>query len=117
MLSAKNKSLEENLHAMYGNMENHNSLFQLPKLMENSGDLLLLLINSAKNNVSKAKSSRRYDDVIKKFLSYVKLMGGSLLYETLHANLPHCIPSPTTVCKKILYRTTPIRALKSMLTR
>lgn len=39
MLSAKNKSLEENLHAMYGNMENHNSLFQLSKLMENSGDL------------------------------------------------------------------------------
>lgn len=97
ILSTRNKFLEESLQAMYTELEIHNSSFNLPALMGTNGDLLSLLMISAKNNASKAKTAFRCDDTIKKFMSYVKMLGGSLLYTTLHANLPHCIPSPSTV--------------------
>ncbi len=56
MLSAKNKSLEENIHAMYASMESHNSLFQLPKQIENSSHCWLI---QQKTTFSKPK--RRVD--------------------------------------------------------
>lgn len=88
--------MEENLHALYANLESLNSSLNLPKLGEKK-DLLTLLMNSAKKNVSRAKTAHQYDDTIKMFMSYIKMLGGRLLYETLYANLPHCIPSPSTV--------------------
>lgn len=97
ILAAKNKLLEENFHSICISLENHNSSLCLPQIAENGGGLLSLLMNSAKNNASRAKTARRYDDTIKMFMSYIRMLGGSLLYETLHANLPHCIPSPSTV--------------------
>lgn len=49
------------------------------------------------NNGCKNKHAYRHDEVAKKFAAYIKIIGGPLLYEFIHANLSTMVPSPTTV--------------------
>lgn len=61
-------------------------------------------MESAKKNAPKVKTSYRHDDTVKMFMSYIRMLGGRLMYETLHANLPNCIPSPSAVNQYIADR-------------
>lgn len=97
VLSAKNKILEENLHAIHNSLKTYDSSLISPNLTDIKMGILPLLMNSAKRNVSRSKTAYRYDDTMKMFMAYIKILGGNLLYQTLHANLPACIPSPSRV--------------------
>lgn len=57
------------------------------------------LISSAKNNILRSKQGHRFDPLTKKFACFIKMVGGLLAYETLHANLPLSLPAVSTVDK------------------
>lgn len=73
-------------------MDNLNNILSAP---ENT--LLKEVIESACNNTNKTKNAYRHSEVMKMFASYMKIIGGTLLFETVHANLSTAIPSPSTV--------------------
>lgn len=64
----------------------------------NSSDHFLLktMIDTANKNVLREKNGYRHDDTMKAFAAYMKMIGGPLAYETLHANLPLVWPSIST---------------------
>lgn len=51
------------------------------------------LIDLANQNVERKKEGYRFDDEIKAFASYIRLVGGRYTYETLQKNLELCLPS------------------------
>ena len=59
------------------------------------------LMSAAQRNINRPSSGYRHDDVTKAFAGYMKMIGGTLAYETLHANLPLCWPSRSTTNKFI----------------
>lgn len=59
--------------------------------------LLAILVNNAMNNTHKSKHVYRHGEVT----AYIRIIGGLLMYEFLHANLPTVIPSLTTVDRYI----------------
>lgn len=63
--------------------------------------LLQILINSAKKNVNMSNRmsnpGSRYNKTLKLFSTYIFMLGGRLLYETLYKNLP--LPSPTSISR------------------
>lgn len=59
--------------------------------------LLNVLVSTAEQNFGRKKQGFRYSDQLKMFAAYLKMLGGKLLYETLHANLPFCLVSPSKV--------------------
>lgn len=72
-----------------------------PVVVQDSGtsfDVLNLLVKTAKENKkSKQKEGYRYDETIKKFASYIFMLGGRLCYETLQTNIG--LPSPSSVSR------------------
>lgn len=56
-------------------------------------------LNSAERNVLREKPGYRHDFTIKMFAAYIKMIGGALSYETWHANMPLCLPSPSIINK------------------
>ncbi|XP_077255609.1 uncharacterized protein LOC143893763 [Temnothorax americanus] len=56
-------------------------------------------MNTALSNTSKKKGGQRYDDTLKLFATYLFVIGGRMLYETLSANLP--LPSLSTVSRTL----------------
>lgn len=71
--------------------------FQLAVLDSNS--LLKCLYECAEKNQksSKYKHHNRFEEELKKFSTYIFIVGGRLLYETLHANMNRVLPSITTI--------------------
>lgn len=74
--------------------------------IENDSELstksvLDILMSTAKQNSKKLKGGHRFDDVIKMFTSYIKMLGGTLTYETIYPNLPLVMPSPSSVNRYI----------------
>lgn len=65
--------------------------------------LLQTLINSAERNVNVSNQisnpSFRYSEALKLFSTYIFMLGGRLLYETLYKNL--LLPSPTSISRYI----------------
>lgn len=47
----------------------------------------------ADRNASRSKSGYRFDSDIIDFASMVRMIGGPLLYQTIHSNIPLAIPS------------------------
>lgn len=68
--------------------------------------ILTSLIDAANKNVLRPKSGYRHDEILKVFAAYLKMIGGRLAYETLHANLPLVLPSSSTV-NKYIYKKRP----------
>jgi len=64
-----------------------------------SNSLLKCLYECAEKNQksSKYKHRNRFDEELKKFSTYIFIVGGRLLYETLHANMDRVLPSITTI--------------------
>lgn len=102
ILAAKNRRLEEALHVIYKDLEiTSTTSLKSNASITSSSSLLNLLVSSAQKNGGRAKNSYRHDATVKMFIAYIKMLGGSLMYETLHANLPICIPSPSIINKYI----------------
>lgn len=74
---------------------------------ESLHNFLSSLMKTAKENSKKDKLGKRYDSTIKMFSTYLFLIGGRLLYETLQLNLP--LPSTTTVLRCLKERGPDIR--------
>lgn len=65
------------------------------------GGFLKVLADTAfANNFHKSKGNT-YDDNLRKFCSYLYLIGGRMLYESLYSNLNGSIPSITTLRRQI----------------
>lgn len=62
-----------------------------------SYDVLNLLVKTAKENQKTKQNGYRYDDVIKKFSSYIFMLSGRLCYETLSKNIG--LPSPSSISR------------------
>ncbi|XP_046409390.1 uncharacterized protein [Neodiprion pinetum] len=73
-----------------------------PTVNENSkSNLLVRKLMRISDKQSQAEScGNRYDCTVKKFASYIFMIGGRLSYETLCANLP--LPSPSSVSRYLL---------------
>ncbi len=61
------------------------------------GSMFKVFMESAQRNSKRNKHGYRHDDTTKMFAGYLKMVGGLLAYETLHANFPLSLPSVSTV--------------------
>lgn len=59
------------------------------------------MLETANKNVSHPKNGYRYDDEIKSYASYYRLLSGPLAYKTLQKNLPCALPSLPSVNRHI----------------
>lgn len=59
--------------------------------------MLKIFVTSAQRHSNRNKHGYRHDNVTKMFAGYLKMVGGLLAYETLHANFPVSLPSVSTV--------------------
>lgn len=66
-----------------------------------SKNALNLIMNAAQSNAKKSKEGMRYSSTLQLFATYIRMLSGPLVYETLYANLPNCLPSPSTVNRYI----------------
>lgn len=51
------------------------------------------LMSAANQNVNRKKGGYRYDNSVKKYASYLRMIAGPLAYETIQKNLPCSLPS------------------------
>lgn len=58
--------------------------------------VLLKLMKIADQNEARTKPGYRYDSDIKSFATYIRILGGPLLYETIQSNLKLALPSLDT---------------------
>lgn len=63
--------------------------------------LLTKLLHTVKQNGHRDRAGFRYDIAIKHFATYIRMVGGRLLYQTLHANMYAAIPSLPSVDRYI----------------
>lgn len=71
------------------------------RLISKDNLILSTMIKTANKNVSREKAGYRHDELMKVFAAYIKMISGTLTYETLHANLPLAWPSLSTANKFI----------------
>lgn len=64
-----------------------------------SSEFLKSLSTASKNNASKNVHGHRYDESLRKFASYLFLMGGRSTYEVLEQNFKGAHPSTSTISK------------------
>lgn len=64
--------------------------------------LLKELVETSFNNTDRSKNAYRHGDVLKMFASYMKSIGGTLLFETVHANLSTSVPSPSPTVNRFM---------------
>ncbi|KAJ6642514.1 hypothetical protein Bhyg_07465 [Pseudolycoriella hygida] len=91
----------ENLRKACSDLKVQNSVFSSEPFLSSDNLILRTLIKVANTNALRKKSGYRHDDLIKAFAAYLKMIGGTLLHETLHANLPLVWPSLPFVNKHI----------------
>lgn len=88
ILIKTNEALRETLQNMQ-HSSSVNSKFGNDLLSNTDSTLKMLLQGAIKNSSN--------EQTIKMFAAYIRMLGGRLLYETLHANLPLSLPSPSTI--------------------
>lgn len=64
-------------------------------------EVLEKLLSIADTNLSRKKPGYRFDEDIKRFTAYVRMLAGPLAYETIQKNLPLAFPSLSTVNRGI----------------
>lgn len=67
------------------------------------------LISSAEENTGKHVNGYRYKVELKKFASYIFIMGSKNVYETLEKNLPGSLPSTTTIGRSLKKYSKPVK--------
>lgn len=93
-LRDENFILKQALQSLQQTVDHQETVLSAP---ENT--LLNVLVESAFENSMSSKHGYRHNIVLKNFACYVKLVGGALLFETLHANLSTSIPSSSTLSR------------------
>ncbi len=88
------------------NQQERDNVLRNDQFNLNEHFILISLISARNRNVLRPKSGYRHDEIVKAFAAYLKMIGGRLAYETLHANLPLVLPSPSTV-NKYIYKNAP----------
>nr|CAI5842637.1 unnamed protein product [Callosobruchus analis] len=73
------------------------------------GSFLNKLLEISQKNVQGPKNKNFYGQALKRFAIYMYYVGGRLLYETLHANLSHALPSITTLNRFLTSTKNPIQ--------
>lgn len=66
------------------------------------------LKNVADMNIFRTQAGYRYDDGIKDFAAYVRMLAGRMAYETIHRNLELAIPSISTIDRYIRKKNNPL---------
>lgn len=95
----------EELQALICTQEHFKELDKGKNDGENPGEnnkfsiLLNSLMKATNTNVSRCKTSNRFEANVKQFATYLFIVGGRLVYETLYANLPRALPSISTVSR------------------
>lgn len=94
ILCAANNELKKTVSALLNDCTNIVTSFGAA---ENQSFVLNCLLRAAQRNISKQgrKNGNRYENPMKDFASYIFMLGGRLMYETLYENLP--LPSPSSV--------------------
>ncbi|KAF5300612.1 hypothetical protein FQR65_LT09144 [Abscondita terminalis] len=64
--------------------------------------LQCLVETTVANSRYKSNRGNKYDNKLKLFSTYLFLVGGRLLYETLYANMKNCLPSITTIGRGLM---------------
>lgn len=67
----------------------------------NAPTILKIILQTAQKNSKKNKKGSRYEETLKLFAAYIKMLAGRLSYETLYKNMPNALPSPTSVNRYI----------------
>lgn len=65
---------------------------------------LKMLVDATEQNSKRHKNGYRHSEQMKMFSSYIKMIGGKLLYEFIHANMAMTFPSPSTVDRFIQHK-------------
>lgn len=71
------------------------------KIQSRTHYFLNKLLETANRNVSRSKGGYRYDDEIKSFASYFRLVAGPLAYNTLEYNLPLALPALSSINRHV----------------
>lgn len=104
IIDSVQKLLNENKNLQKQLLDEMSSNLKVTRVY-NSNRLLKYLYESAlKNKKVTAKESQyhnRFDDTIKKISTYLFIIGGRLLYETLYCNMKNVLPSITTIFRHI----------------
>lgn len=87
ILIKTNKTLQETIQNMQ-HSSSANSKFGYD-LLTNTDLTLKMQFNGAIKNSSQHKAGYRHDQTTKMFAAYIRMLGGRILYETLHASLYH----------------------------
>lgn len=90
-------SMEEILKTYYGSYFIHEpsvvSVESDQKQNSRTHDFLNILRKAADTNVNRVEAGYRFDDNIKDFAAYIRMLAGRKAYETIHRNLELAIPS------------------------
>lgn len=100
---ASNLNLMETVFGLvFGeNMQMNNAIDVTPKFESSTHQLLSTFADLADQNVSRTKPGYRFTEDVKLFATYIRILGGPLLYETIHKNLPLAFPSLDTTNRQI----------------
>jgi len=85
------------LHSLLINSIEDNRTLTLDNKVLNSNTLLKCLYECASKNQQNTKNNNRFDEQLKKFSVYLFIVGGRLLFETLHKNMNDALPSISTL--------------------
>lgn len=86
-----------NLRNLFIESIEDNKTLTLDKKLLDSNTLLKCLYECASKNQLNTKNNNRFDEQLKKFSVYLFIVGGRLLYETLHKNMNDALPSISTL--------------------
>ncbi len=104
LLLKENKELRKALRHVEREKKDQESSYKKDlneQLISKNHVMIESLMSAAQRNINRPSNGYRHDDMTKAFAGYMKMIGGTLAYETLHANLPLCLPSRSTTNKFI----------------
>lgn len=103
LVLAKNKHLTSTIQNLLSvdNNDHPSDHQNASQDVHSSSQILQAIINTAEANSNKKKQGHRYDQTIKTFASYIRMLSGPLAYETLYANLSNALPSLSTTNRYI----------------
>lgn len=101
--NGKNKGLH---HFQRKDIKNHETSKASVELQQNIVDsrthfLLRKFLDAANRNSARQKGGYRYDSEVKRYASYLRMICGSLAYETIQRNLECALPSLTSTNRYI----------------
>lgn len=104
LLLKENKVLRNALRCVEEEKKNQESSYNKDfngQLISENHVMIESLLSASQRNIGRPSSGYRHEDINKAFAGYMKMIGGTLASETLHANMSLCWPSRSTTNKFI----------------